>query len=294
MLEKLRPRSIYDIMAAIACLGALVGGTAYAANTIGSSDVINESLLSEDIKNETVAGHDIKPSTIGSGRIADSTIQGLDVMPNTIGSTRIVDNAVNSIDVKNDGLTGDDVNESSLGTVPNASAVGPSGVNTDALQNGAVTRAKRELPEVWHYIGDPGEPAFLNGWSNYDASATHGGATYQHAAFMKDNEGTVHIRGLVKGGTIGQPFFNLSHTYCPWFFHAFPAISNDAFARITVQFVQPHCGVYAQSGSNIWVSLEGVSYPEWPLEQRVRTASDGGVGATATSPDGKRLVRSTR
>jgi hypothetical protein len=34
MLSRLRPRSIYDVMAAIACLVALAGGTAYAANTI--------------------------------------------------------------------------------------------------------------------------------------------------------------------------------------------------------------------------------------------------------------------
>ena len=59
MLDKLRPRSIYDVMAAIACFGVLAGGTAYAANTIGSADVIDESLLSQDIKNGEVKNSDI-------------------------------------------------------------------------------------------------------------------------------------------------------------------------------------------------------------------------------------------
>jgi hypothetical protein len=125
----------------------------------------------------------------------------------------------------------------------------------------------RSRSEDWHYIGDPGEPAFQNGWSNYDASATHDGATWQHAAYRKDSFGVVHLRGLVKGGVIGQPIFTLSFTYCPWYYHAFPVISNNALARITVQYVQPTCGVYADFGSNAWISLEGVSYQEWPTEQ---------------------------
>lgn len=58
-----------------------MGGTAYAAATIGSGDVIDESLKSQDLKNGA---------------------------------------AVKSADVRNDTLTNDDVNESTLSKVPNA------------------------------------------------------------------------------------------------------------------------------------------------------------------------------
>ena len=67
-------------MGALALFLVLAGGTAYAANTIGSSDIINGQVKSADIGN----------------------------------------NQVRSIDVTNDGLTGVDILESSLATVPDA------------------------------------------------------------------------------------------------------------------------------------------------------------------------------
>ena len=67
-------------MGALALFLVLVGGTAYAADTIGSSDIINGEVKSVDIGN----------------------------------------NQVRSVDVTNDGLTGADIVESSLTTVPDA------------------------------------------------------------------------------------------------------------------------------------------------------------------------------
>jgi hypothetical protein len=43
---------------------------AYAANTIGSSDIINESILSEDIKNSQVKAADIATDAVGAAEIA--------------------------------------------------------------------------------------------------------------------------------------------------------------------------------------------------------------------------------
>src|SRR3954453_10857572 len=51
MLQRLRPRSAYDLVALLALFIAVATGGAYAANTIGSGDVIDESLLSQDLKN---------------------------------------------------------------------------------------------------------------------------------------------------------------------------------------------------------------------------------------------------
>jgi hypothetical protein len=65
MFSRLRPRSVYDVLAVIGCFAALTTGGAYAANTIGSTDVIDESLLSRDIQNDRVRGEDILESTLG-------------------------------------------------------------------------------------------------------------------------------------------------------------------------------------------------------------------------------------
>ena len=99
MLSRLRPRSIYDVMAAIACIAALGTGTAYAANTIGSADIIDESILSADIKN--------------------AEVNGTDLASNAVTGYKVLDNA----------LTGADINESALGQVPSAATAGSAPVS---------------------------------------------------------------------------------------------------------------------------------------------------------------------
>ena len=46
-------------MGALALFLVISGGTAYAANTIGSSDIKNESILSQDVKNGQVLSPDL-------------------------------------------------------------------------------------------------------------------------------------------------------------------------------------------------------------------------------------------
>lgn len=47
------------------------------------------------------------------------------------------------------------------------------------------------IPEPWHNVGATGEPAFVNGWTNYNASS------YQPLRFFKDPHGMVHFMGVV-------------------------------------------------------------------------------------------------
>jgi hypothetical protein len=59
---------------------ALSTGTAYAANTIGSSDIIDESILSQDVKNGTLTGPDIAMNTIGGPRVLNNSISTADLV----------------------------------------------------------------------------------------------------------------------------------------------------------------------------------------------------------------------
>jgi hypothetical protein len=114
MLARVRSRLTYPHVTSTLALFVALGGTAYAAATIGSAEVINNSLLSEDVKDATLTGADLRENTIGSGRIADGSIIGSDIKQNTIGSLRVADNSLLSADIKNDALTGDDIDESTL------------------------------------------------------------------------------------------------------------------------------------------------------------------------------------
>jgi hypothetical protein len=149
MLGKLRPRSIYDLMAAIACVAALAGGTAYAANewtgenivdgSLTGQDIFNNTLAGGDITNGSVTGADIFDNTIGSGDITNSSLTGGDVantsslgpddiheeilaFNNTIVSSDIASGGVQSVDVADNSLTGADINESTLNMPPTTTA----------------------------------------------------------------------------------------------------------------------------------------------------------------------------
>ena len=66
-LTKLRPRSAYDVMAALS-LFIVLGGTSYAVatNSIGSAQIKNNSIRSKDIRNNQVASADVKNASLAA------------------------------------------------------------------------------------------------------------------------------------------------------------------------------------------------------------------------------------
>ena len=67
------------LVAYLALALALSTGTAYAANTIGSDDIIDESILSQDVHNGTLVAADLAKNTIGTGRIQDNSVTLADI-----------------------------------------------------------------------------------------------------------------------------------------------------------------------------------------------------------------------
>jgi hypothetical protein len=117
-MRNLRGHITYaNVVATLALVLVVAGGTAYAANTIGSSDIIDESILSEDVKNGEVKTADVGNSQIHSVDIRNDTLTGGDIA--------------------DDALTGADVSESTLATVPNATTV--DGLDSSRLTNVAKT-----------------------------------------------------------------------------------------------------------------------------------------------------------
>jgi hypothetical protein len=108
MLRKLMPRSVYDVMAALACLGVLAGGTAYAANTVFSTDIVDGQVKSVDIGDGEVGSADVK----------DNSINTFDV--HSFLGADVVDESLTTADIQNGSLTGFDINEGMLSTVPSA------------------------------------------------------------------------------------------------------------------------------------------------------------------------------
>ncbi len=100
--------------------------------------------------------------------------------------------------------------------------------------------------------GDTGwiAPVFTNGWVNFDA------AQYNAAGYRR--QGTrIYLRGLVKSGT--NDIFTLPAGFRPTRTCIFTAVSNNAFGRIDVT---PAGAVGLVSGSNLFASLDGISFDQ--------------------------------
>jgi hypothetical protein len=102
-------------------------------------------------------------------------------------------------------------------------------------------------------------PTLLNGWVYY-------GAPYEPPGYYMDVAGVVHLRGLVKSGTVGYatPIFILSKPYLPVYTPIRSTPSNDLFGEVRILAANDPNGapgaVVAVAGSNTWVSLSGISF----------------------------------
>jgi hypothetical protein len=68
-------------MAAIAFFVVVAGGSAYAAATIGSSDIKNNAVLSRHIKDGAVKNADLGASSVGTGKVIDGSLLAQDLKP---------------------------------------------------------------------------------------------------------------------------------------------------------------------------------------------------------------------
>jgi len=162
-------------------------------------------------------------------------------------------------------------------------------LNVDLLDGLDSTAFVRSAQEGWHYVGAPGEPAFENGWHNHGNNAS---IDYQNATFRMDNNGIIHIRGSVTGGTGTAAMFHLPARYCPNFNHSFPVTTEGAFATVSVityLFLAGRvpCFVQQSSGSPAYVMLEGVDYPNSQIEQSVAASPSLADGSAVR---GRRLA----
>jgi hypothetical protein len=103
----------------------IAGGTAYAANTIGSSDIINGQVMSPDIGNNQVKSIDVRDDGqpeggLGSVDIANNSLTSEDVMNNTVAGEDVGDGSLSGLDILDNSLGGSDVYEPDLAEVPSA------------------------------------------------------------------------------------------------------------------------------------------------------------------------------
>jgi hypothetical protein len=126
MLKRLRSRLTYaNVASSIALFVALGTGGAYAANTVGSADIIDESILSQDIKNSEVKSTEIAgaavtnsklgPNAVGSGKVLDETLLAADLAKDSVGTSEIANDAVTSEKILVDSVSTSEIAPDSIG-----------------------------------------------------------------------------------------------------------------------------------------------------------------------------------
>lgn len=63
---------------------------AFAADTVGSLDIFDESILSVDIKNGEVKGPDLAGNSVTSGKIKDGEVKAADIGQDAVGGSELV------------------------------------------------------------------------------------------------------------------------------------------------------------------------------------------------------------
>ena len=119
MLRKLNTHVTPSSLLAIVALFVSLGGVSYAAATIGSAEIKDNSVKSKDVRNKTLVGKDVKPNALGGNQIDEST---LGQVPTAVSATTATqaDTATNATNAQT------------------AAAVGPDGVNGDSIQDDSV------------------------------------------------------------------------------------------------------------------------------------------------------------
>ncbi len=103
-------------------------------------------------------------------------------------------------------------------------------------------------------------PSLLNSWVNF-------GGSWATAGYVKDDQGVVRLKGLVKDGNraLGTPIFKLPVGYRSSEDRVFSVNTFNGVSLITARVdVAPNgdvkVGVQDSNVENTWLSLEGISF----------------------------------
>jgi hypothetical protein len=102
------------VVSYLALFVALGGTTAYAANTIGSADVINESLVSRDIKNGQIKSTDIGRSQVTTSKIKARNVRTADIAAGAVNSAKVSDESLTSTDLATDSVSAAEIADNAI------------------------------------------------------------------------------------------------------------------------------------------------------------------------------------
>jgi hypothetical protein len=120
-------------------------------------------------------------------------------------------------------------------------------------QQMAVFLVKAIFPEPFHIVGDTGEPAFQNGWTNFGAGRTTAG-------FYMDSTGVVHLKGSITGGASSTTAITLPAGYRPSANLLVPAGTGSNVLTNLLISATGEIGVFCDGACVGSVGLDAISF----------------------------------
>jgi hypothetical protein len=118
----------------------LLGGSAALAakhlgrNTVGQNQLKKKSVATAKLKNNAVTTGKIAAGAVTNEKLADNAVTLTKIADSSINSAKVLDGSLSGKDVAANSLTGANINESTLGPVPDAAKLG--GKNESAVEAG--------------------------------------------------------------------------------------------------------------------------------------------------------------
>ena len=139
MLKRFRSRLTFaNVCSFLALLIALGTGSAYAANTVFSTDIVDGEVKTADIHNNAVTTNKLRDDAVDGTKIFDSTVSAADLGFASVASGEIATDGVNGSEVSANAIDSDEILDNSLTLFD----LGQNSVNGPEITNGAVTDAE--------------------------------------------------------------------------------------------------------------------------------------------------------
>lgn len=200
---RIRRPSHATIVAYVALVAGLTTGAAYAANTVGSADIIDGAVRTADLGASAVTTAKIANNAVTTAKIADGQVTVGDVGQGAVGTNEVINGELTGADVADNSLKGADIDESTLQGIGGGGGSLPRAVVAEASAAAGLGTLGAELDPVTNQVVQASLP---NGNWVVEANATFGpnsAAAHNIVCAIFDgfnplSEGNTHTEALTR------------------------------------------------------------------------------------------------